>query len=148
MKIKRVGKKVWLKEIEHNYLLECSFDEATDFEEFEAKVIIEILNKQTAWKFKIWKEEESKMTLGAGSFPEPPEPKENDNQYIIDELKLLLKMYKKSVGIIEDVYYNEIHNFYLDNDLETDQWDAHGDEVDVVIEVELTIKKLEEELER
>ena len=57
MKIKRVGKKVWLKEIEHNYLLECSFDEATDFEEFEAKVIIEILNKQTAWKFKIWKEE-------------------------------------------------------------------------------------------
>jgi len=87
------------------------------------------------------------MTLGAGSFPEPPEPKENDNQYIIDELKLLLKMYKKSVGIIEDVYYNEIHSFYLDNDLGADQWDAHGDEVDVVIEVELTIQKLEEENE-
>ena len=145
MKIKRVGKKVWLKEIEHNYLLECSFDEATDFEEFEAKVIIEILNKQTAWKFKIWKEEESKMTLGAGSFPEPPEPKENDNQYIIDLLEIELKKFYDVAHKLDKSWYDTIYKSYIDNDLETDQLEASNDDVDVVIEVRRTIQKLEEE---
>jgi len=85
------------------------------------------------------------MTLGAGSFPEPPDPKENDNQYIIDLLEIELKKFKESTGIMQEGWYDTIYKSYIDNDLDTDQLDVHDDDVDVVIEVRRTIQKLEEE---
>jgi len=77
--------------------------------------------------------------------PEPPEPKENDNQYIIDLLEIELKKFYDVAHKLDKSWYDTIYKSYIDNDLDTDQLDVHDDDVDVVIEVRRTIQKLEEE---
>ena len=52
------------------------------------------------------------MTLK--SFTEPQEKKKRTKQE--EEIEKLEAVIKELKGIIEDVYYNEIHSFYLDND--------------------------------
>jgi|AntDeeMinimDraft_5_1070356.scaffolds.fasta_scaffold10515_4 hypothetical protein len=89
------------------------------------------------------------MTLGAGSFPEPPEKKKSKEEEEIEhleavsnQLKEMSEEFLKMSGLTENHYINELRQIYENNNLDTEALDDAENTFDIILDVKLKVSIL------